>query len=126
MSWCPAGRRPRLQPNPWYRSDPVTGLSAWFELPPGPATLVGFTPHHDEPSGFRLIAAEGEITGRSFPDSPTVGGAFRFAGGRPVGEAWRRWALAGANHHSAAAPGSLAAEVGIVARYLRIGFAQVS
>ena len=126
LGWCGDGARPRLQPNPWFRSDPMTGLSAWFELPPGPATLVGFTPHHDEPSGFRLIAAEGEITGRSFPDSPTVGGAFRFAGGQPVGEAWRRWALAGANHHSAAAPGSLANEVGVVARYLGIGFARVS
>ena len=126
LGWCGRGARPRLQPNPWYRSDPFTGLSAWFELPPGPATLVAFTPHHDEPSGFRLIAAEGEITGRSFPDSPTVGGAFRFAGGQPVGEAWRCWALAGANHHSAVAPGSLAAGVGVVARYLRTGFAQVS
>ncbi len=126
LGWCGRGARPRLQPNPWYRSDPITGLSAWFELPPGPATLVGFAPHHVEPSGFRLIAAEGEITGRSFPDSPTVGGAFRFAGRQSVGEAWRRWALAGANHHSAVAPGSLAAGVGVVARYLRIGFTQVS
>lgn len=126
LGWCGPGARPRLQPNPWYRPDPITGLSAWFELPPGPATLVGFTPHYDEPSGFRLIAAEGEITGRSFPDSPTVGGAFRFAGGQPVGEAWRRWALAGANHHSAVAPGSLAAGVGVVARFLRIGFARIS
>lgn len=125
LGWCGRGARPRLQPNPWYRSDPITGLSAWFELPPGPATLVGFAPHHVEPSGFRLIAAEGEITGRSFPDSPTVGGAFRFAGRQSVGEAWRRWALAGANHHSAVAPGSLAAGVGVVARYLRIGFTQV-
>lgn len=126
LGWCSSGVRPRLQPNPWYRSDPITGLSAWFELPPGPATLVGFTPHHDEPSGFRLIAAEGEITGRSFPDSPTVGGAFRFAGGKPVGEAWRHWALAGANHHSAVAPGSLAAGVGVVARYLRIGYVRIT
>ena len=126
LGWCGDGTRPRLQPNPWYRSDRFTGLSVWFELPPGPATLVGFTPHYEEPSGFRLIAAEGEITGRSFPDSPTVGGAFRFAGGGPVAEAWGRWALAGANHHSAAAPGFLAAEVGVVARFLGIGFAQVS
>ena len=126
LGWCGRDTRPRLQPNPWYRSDRFTGLSAWFELPPGPATLVGFTPHHDEPSGFRLIAAEGEITGRSFPDSPTVGGAFRFAGGQPVGEAWRRWALAGANHHSAIAPGSLADEVGVVARFLGIGYVRIS
>ena len=126
LGWCGPGARPRLQPNPWYRSDRITGLSAWFELPPGPATLVGFTPHHGEPGGFRLIAAEGRITGRSFPDSPTVGGAFRFAGRQPVGEAWRRWAQAGANHHSAAAPGFLAAEVRVVARFLRIGYVQIS
>ena len=126
LRWLPPGCRPRLQPNPWYRQDPVTGLSAWFELPPGPATLVGFTPHHAEPSGFRLIAAEGDITGRSFPDSPTVGGAFRFSGGEPVGQAWKRWAEAGVNHHSAAAPGHLADRTAVVARFLGIGFVRVS
>lgn len=126
LAWCDPGARPRLQPNPWYRSDRMTGLSAWFELPPGPATLVGFTPHHDEPGGFRLIAAEGRITGRSFPDSPTVGGAFRFAGDDPVADSWGRWAVAGANHHSAAAPGHLATQVAVVARYLDVGFVRVS
>ena len=126
LRWLPPGCRPRLQPNPWYRQDPVTGLSVWFELPPGPATLVGFTPHHAEPSGFRFIAAEGEITGRSFPDSPTVGGAFRFSGGEPVGQAWKRWAEAGVNHHSAAAPGHLADRTAVVARFLGVGFVRVS
>ena len=126
LAWCPEDVRPRLQPNPWFLSDPLTGVSAWFELPPGPATLVGFTPHHAEPSGFRLIAAEGEITERSFPDSPTAGGAFRFAGDDPVEAAWRRWALAGVNHHSACAPGRLADQIAIVANYLKIGFIQVS
>lgn len=126
LRWLPPGRRPRLQSNPWYRQDPVTGLSVWFELPPGPATLVGFTSHHAEPSGFRLIAAEGEITGRSFPNSPTVGGAFRFSGGEPVDRAWKRWAEAGVNHHSAAAPGHLADQTALVARFLGIGFVRVS
>ena len=126
LRWLPPGRRPRLQPNPWYRADPVTGLSVWFELPPGPATLVAFTPHHAEPSGFRLIAAEGEITGRSFPDSPTVGGAFRFSGGGSVEQAWKRWAEAGVNHHSAAAPGHLADQTAAVAKFLGVGFVRVS
>lgn len=126
LAWCPDDMRPRLGPNPWFLSDPLTGVSAWFELPPGPATLVGFTPHHAEPSGFRLIAAEGDITERSFPDSPTVGGAFRFAGDDPVGEVWSRWARAGVNHHSACAPGRIADQVAIVARYLKIGFVPVS
>lgn len=126
LEWRPPGCRPRLQSNPWYRQDPLTGVHVWFELPQGPATLVGFAAFHSEPSGFRLIAAEGEVTGRSFPDSPTVGGAFRFSGTEPVEIAWRRWAKAGVNHHSAAAPGHLADQVEIVARFLGIGFVRVS
>ncbi len=126
LGWCPSDTRPRLQANPWYGQDPVTGLSVWFELPPGPATMVGFTPFHDEASGFRLIVAEGEITSRSFPDSPTVGGVFKFSGEEPVQEAWRRWAEAGVNHHSALAPGHLADQVRVVARFLSIGYLRVS
>ena len=125
LAWCPPGSRPRLQANSWYRQDPLTGSSVWFELPAGPATLVGFTPFHDEPGGFRLIAAEGEVTGRSLPESPTVGGAFRFSGGEPVEVVWQRWAEAGVNHHSAAAPGHLADQVGVVARFIGIGFVRV-
>lgn len=126
LEWRPPGGRPRLISNPWFRSDPVTGACVWFELPAGPATLVGFTPHHEEPSGFRLVAAEGEITGRTFPQSPTVGGAFRFSGDEAVESLWKCWAEAGVNHHSAAAPGHLAEQVGIVARFLGIGFVRVS
>ena len=86
----------------------------------------GFTRHHEEASGFRFVAAEGEITGRSFPDSPTVGGAFRFSGGEPVEAAWRRWAASGVNHHSAAAPGRLAGQTAAAARFLGVGFVRVS
>ncbi len=126
LKWCTAGCTPRLITNPWFTSDPITGASAWFELPPGPATMVGFTPHHAEPSGFRLIAAEGSITGRSFPNSPTVGGAFRFAGTDTVTEAWQRWAETGVNHHSAVGPGHIGGQVATVARFLGIGFTQAS
>ena len=126
LAWCPAGRRPRLQPNPWYTGDPLTGASIWFELPPGPASLIGFTPHSDEPSGYRFIVAEGTITERSLPQSPTVGGVFRFAGDAGVAESWRAWAAAGVNHHSSCSPGLLADDVATVARYLRVGCARVS
>ena len=126
LSWCPAGRRPRLQPNPWYTDDALTGASLWFELPPGPASLIGFTPHAEEPSGYRFIVAEGHITERSLPESPTVGGVFRFAGEAGVAESWRAWAAAGVNHHSSCSPGHLAAEVATVARYLGVGCIQVS
>lgn len=125
LAWCPAGRRPRLQPNPWYAGDPLTGASLWFELPPGPASLIGFTPHAGEPSGYRFIVAEGAITERSLPRSPTVGGVFRFAGAAGVVESWRAWAAAGVNHHSSCSPGHLAADVAAVARYLGIGCVEV-
>ncbi len=126
LAWCPAGERPRLQPNPWYSDDPLTGACMWFELPPGPASLIGFTPHSDEPSGYRFIVAEGHITERSLPQSPTVGGVFRFAGDAGVAESWRAWAAAGVNHHSSASPGHLATDVATVARYLGVGCVQVS
>ena len=126
LDWCTGSCRPRLITNPWFTSDSMTGGSAWFELPPGPATMVGFTPHHAEPSGFRLIAAEGSITERSFPNSPTVGGAFRFAGTHTVTEAWQRWADTGVNHHSAVGPGHISGQVATVARFLGIGFTQAS
>lgn len=126
LDWCPAGRRPRLQPNPWYTDDPLTGACMWFELPPGPASLIGFTPHAAEPSGYRFIVAEGHITDRSLPRSPTVGGVFRFAGDAGVAESWRAWAAAGVNHHSAASPGHLAGDIAGVARYLGVGCVQVS
>lgn len=120
LGWCEAGTHPRLAPNAWFRGDPHTGASVRFELPAGPATLIGFTEHPDEPSGFRFIVAEGQITGRALHSSPTVGGLFRFDAS-PVGTAWERWANAGVNHHSAASPGHLARQVDAVAAYLRIG-----
>jgi L-arabinose isomerase len=126
LAWCPVGRRPRLQPNPWYTDDPLTGASMWFELPPGPASLIGFTPHAAEPSGYRFIVAEGHITERSLPHSPTVGGVFRFAGEAGVAESWRAWAAAGVNHHSSAGPGHLAADVATVSHHLGVGCIRVS
>ena len=120
LAWCDAGTRPRVEQNVWFNGDPHTGVSARFELPAGPATMVGFTQHPDETSGFRFIVAEGEISGRPLHSSPTVGGLFRFAVG-PVGEAWMRWANAGVNHHSAISPGHISRQVEAVANFLQVG-----
>lgn len=123
LSWCPNGQRPRLIPNRWFSGDNRMTPSAWFELPAGPATLLGFTPHASEVSGFRFVVAEGEITTRSFPNSPTVGGAFRFQ--QPVDGAWHAWAVGGVNHHSAVSPGHLAAAVEMVAGFLGVGCVRI-
>jgi L-arabinose isomerase len=120
LAWLAPGTRPRLRPNGWFcGKDPHCGVCAVLEPAPGPATLVGFTPHPEARGGFRFVVARGELTARTFPQTGTVNGAFRFRDG-PVEEAWGRWANAGVNHHSSATPGDLSTEVATVARYLGI------
>lgn len=118
LTWLAPGARPALRRNGWFCGvDPRCGVCATFPPAPGPATLVGFTPHPAAPRGFRYVVARGELTARSFPATGTVNGAFRFASGS-VAEAWGRWARAGVNHHSSATPGDLADAVTAVARHL--------
>jgi L-arabinose isomerase len=120
LAWLAPGTRPRLQRNDWFCGrDAHCGVCAAFEPAPGPATLVGFTPHPHARGGFRYIVARGELTQRTFPETGTVNGAFRFRDG-PVEAAWGRWAAAGVNHHSSATPGDLSADVATVARHLGI------
>ena len=68
---------------------------------------------------IRYVVARGELTTRTFPETGTVNGAFRFRDG-PVEAAWARWASAGVNHHSSATPGDLSADVVAVAGHLGI------
>jgi L-arabinose isomerase len=120
LAWSAPGVRPRLRPNDWFcGKDAHCGVCAVLEPAPGPATLVGFTPHPAARGGFRYVVARGELTARTFPATGTVNGAFRFADG-PVEAAWARWASAGVNHHSSATPGDLSADVATVARHLGI------
>ena len=120
LAWLAPGERPRLRRNGWFcGKDPHCGICAVFEPAPGPATLVGFTPHPRSRGGFRYVVARGELTSRRFPDTGTVNGAFRFTDG-PVEVAWGRWALAGVNHHSSATPSDLAADVVAIANHLGI------
>ena len=67
LRWCDPAERPALVRNHWFASDPRCGACACFGPPAGPGTLVAFTPHADEPSGFRYVVAEGELTPRRFP-----------------------------------------------------------
>ncbi|MBA2701945.1 MAG: hypothetical protein H0U58_09625 [Chloroflexi bacterium] len=120
LAWLSPGARPRLRPNGWFcGKDPHCGLCAVFEPAAGPASLVGFTPHPAALGGFRFVVARGELTPRTFPETGTVNGAFRFRDG-PVEDAWARWAGAGVNHHSSATPGDLSAAVVAIARHLGV------
>jgi L-arabinose isomerase len=126
LAWGDPASKPRLRRNQWFRSDARCGACACIAPAPGPATLVAFTPHAEEPSGYRFVVAEGELTGRSFPATGTANGAFRFAGEEPVDVAWARWVAAGPNHHSSATPGLLGGPVARVAEHLGIGCVRVS
>jgi L-arabinose isomerase len=115
------GVRPRLIANGWYAHDPCTGACACFTAPRGPATLVGVA---QLDGGFRLIAAEGEFTGKGWPGVGTANAAFRFEGDAAA-ESWARWCGAGATHHAAASPGLLGTRVEAVGRFLGIEVLQV-
>ncbi len=117
--------RPRLVPNEWFAGDLHRGLCACYALRRGSATLVAFTPHPQEPSGFRYIVAEGEITGRSFPRTGTPNGAFRFTG-LTAADGYRQWALSGASHHSCLGTGLLGDDIALVASHLGVGCVRVS
>jgi L-arabinose isomerase len=120
LAWLAPGTRPRLRPNGWFCGrDAHCGICGVFEPAPGPATLVGFTPHPRARGGFRYVVARGDLTERTFPETGTVNGAFRFRDG-PVEAAWARWASAGVNHHSSATPGDLSDAVARVAGHLGI------
>jgi L-arabinose isomerase len=120
LAWLAPGETPRLRRNGWFcGKDAYCGVCAVFEPPPGPATLVGFTPHPDARGGFRYVVARGRLTTRRFPETGTVNGAFRFESGS-VEEAWARWAATGVNHHSSATPGDISAAVEGVARLLGV------
>ncbi len=122
-----SGERPMLVRNRWFDGlDPVCGACACFGPPPGPATLVAFTPHAAEPSGFRFVVAEGTFTGRRFPETGTPNAALRFAGDADVQDAWTAWARAGVNHHSAASPGHHGARIAAVAEHLGVGCTAVT
>jgi L-arabinose isomerase len=120
LAWLAPGATPRLRRNAWFCGiDPRCGVCAVLEPAPGPATLVGFTPHPEARGGFRLVAARGDLTARTFPATGTANGAFRFRDGS-VEEAWARWARTGVNHHSSATPGDLSGAVVALAGQLGI------
>lgn len=120
LGWQAAGDPPRLAPNGWFCGQDIRcGVCAVMELPPGPATLIGFTPHAGAVGGFRFVVAAGELTGRGFPETGTSNGAFRFSSG-PVQFAWERWASAGVSHHSCLTAGDRTADIAVVARYLEV------
>jgi L-fucose isomerase-like protein len=127
LAWCDPATVPVLRRNGWFDgTDPRCGACACFSPAPGPATLVAFTAHAAEPSGFRFVVAEGRTTARTFPHTGTISAAFVFGdGSEPVTSAWARWATAGANHHSAATLGHVGDLVARAARHLGVGCAAV-
>lgn len=108
------GSRPHLIRNGWFASDRRQGACACFCAAAGPATLVGFA---QVGQAYRMIAAEGEFSGRCFPATGTANGGFRFARGLA---GWTKWCRAGANHHSSATHGALGSRIDLLGRFLGV------
>jgi len=125
LGWAAPGRRPDLRPNGWFEGDLVCGVCACFSPPPGAATLVAFTPHAAEPSGFRFVVAEGEFSARSLAGAGTPNGAFSFLRSSAP-EGFREWLRAGSNHHSCATPGHFGDRIEAVAGYLGVGLVRIA
>jgi L-arabinose isomerase len=113
LGLAPAAR-PRLIANDWFAADARRGACACFSAPAGPATLIGFAQVGE---GYRLIAAEGELTGRELPATGTANGGFRFAAGL---DGWTAWCRAGASHHSSATPGAFGPRIEALGRFLGV------
>lgn len=113
------GVRPSLVRNEWFARDPCVGACACFTAPAGPATLLALA---DIGGDYRLISAEGELTGREFPSTGTANAGFRFRHGL---SSWRAWCESGANHHSAATPGAFGSAAATCAKFLGIQHAAV-
>lgn len=109
-----------LVPNNWYQHDRIVGPCARFSLPQGPASLVAFV-MVPEP---RFVVAEGEFTGRDFPETGVPNGSFRFHSA-PMERAWSAWLRAGVTHHSVATSGHLADAIRGVALLTGSQFVQV-
>lgn len=109
-----------LVPNNWYQHDRIVGPCARFSIPKGPASLVAFV-MVPEP---RFVVAEGEFTGRDFPETGVPNGSFRFYSA-PMERTWAAWLGAGVNHHSVATSGHLADDIRGVAQLTGSQFVQV-
>lgn len=125
LAWADPSATRELRANDWFATDPLCGVCAHFGPPAGPATLVAFTEHPQEPSGFRYIVAEGSFGDRRFPDAGTPSGTFRFTG-RRAPDGFEAWARAGANHHSSATPGHFADRVAQLASSIGVGCTRIS
>lgn len=111
----------RIITNPWFAAEPGTA-SAEFTIAPGPASLVAVTTLAD--GSLTAVVATGHFTERSSHASGTVNAAFVFDSG-PITDAWRRWSLAGAGHHSCATDRDVAGDIEAMCRHLGMGFVRV-
>jgi len=115
-----------VRPNPWFSETSPRSLCAVMSPAAGPASLVAFTQVHSAGGSpqFRFVVATGRFTGRAFPGTGTPNAGFTYASS-PAPEAWSRWCLTGANHHSAATPSHVAQVLERTSLHLGCGFVAV-
>lgn len=122
---CRDGSTVRLLPEDHYEGVHGAGTAVAYEITPGPATIVSFTPMPHAPSGWRLIAAEGEVVDSRHPHMEGPNGMFSFSGA-DVRSGFDKWAQAGASHHAVLVSGRHAAVFGDTCRLLGVDFISVT
>lgn len=118
---CHRGTEIHLLPNPHFGPGGSygQGVCHFLRIAPGAATLIGFSPNAFARGGWSLIAAPGIIRG-TIHDRLTVGNCdFEFER-KPVEEAFKAWAEAGATHHGAMSTGDLREEISLLAEMMEI------
>lgn len=111
---------PALGANPWYPGPPRS-LCARLTAGAGPASLLGFVQLEGT---HRFVVAPGEFVAGGYPSTGTANAAFRFAD-PDAAAAWRRWCLAGVNHHAVATGGAMLEAVRRMAGHLDVEVIEV-
>jgi L-arabinose isomerase len=122
---CREGSTVRLLPEDHYEGLHGAGTAVAYEIAPGPSTIMSLTPMPHTSSGWRLIAAEGEIVDSRHRRMEGPNGMFSFLG-TDVRSGYTEWAQAGASHHAVLVPGHHAVALEGACRLIQIDFVSIT
>jgi len=109
----------RLLPEEHYSGVHGPGVAVAFSLPPGPSTLLSFTPMASAAGGWRLVLANVDVVGSKHDAMEGPNAMVRWNGIDAVA-GYAAWCRAGASHHAVLVPGQRLAALHLAARLLGV------